>query len=47
MRTQLSFHIENIFDTEYAVVQHYPMPPRHCRLRLLIEFNDNESDQIN
>lgn len=34
----LGAHLENAFDTEYAVVSGYPMPPRHARFYLLIEF---------
>lgn len=33
---QLALVIENALDTRYAIVQHYPMPPRHARLRLLL-----------
>lgn len=36
-RTSLSVAVENILDTRYAVIQGYPMPPRHARLRLLLE----------
>ena len=39
--TQVSLNVENLFDARYAVVQHYPMPPRHLRLKVLIEFDSN------
>ncbi len=37
LRTQLALAVENLLDTRYAVIENYPMPPRHARLRLLIE----------
>lgn len=29
--------IENLLDTQYAVIRHYPMPPRHAKFRILLE----------
>ncbi|MEX0599863.1 MAG: TonB-dependent receptor, partial [Rhodothermales bacterium] len=37
IRARLSIVVENLFDARYAVMQGYPMPPRHARLRLLFE----------
>lgn len=34
---QVSLLIENVTDTRYALIQNYPMPPRHARLRLVLE----------
>lgn len=36
-RARLSLVIENVLNAQYALIQHYPMPPRHARVRLLIE----------
>ena len=35
---QLALAIENLSDVRYEVVSGYPMPPRHARLRLLLEW---------
>lgn len=35
----LDFAVENVFDTDYAVIRFYPMPPRHARLRLTLHLN--------
>lgn len=35
----LDLTIENLFDTDYEIIRFYPMPPRHARLRLTLEFN--------
>lgn len=37
LRMQLALAVENLLDARYAVVENYPMPPRHALLRLLIE----------
>lgn len=34
---QLALFVENLFDARYDVVQNYPMPPRHARVRILLE----------
>ena len=39
MRVQLALELENALDTDYAVLLHRPMPPRHVRLRLVLETN--------
>ena len=39
-RMQLALAVENLLDASYAVLQHYPMPPRHARIRLLIQSAD-------
>ena len=36
-RFSLVLFVENALDREYAVIQHYPMPPRHARIRLIVE----------
>lgn len=36
-RARLALLVENLLDADYAVMQHYPMPPRHARLRLILE----------
>ncbi len=33
-RLHAAIVVENVFDTRYSVLQGYPMPPRHLRLRL-------------
>ncbi len=33
----LALAVENAADARYEVVQSYPMPPRHLRVRLLLE----------
>ena len=37
-RAQLALAVENLPDVRYEVVSGYPMPPRHARLRLLVEW---------
>lgn len=37
LRARLSLLVENVLDARYALIQNYPMPPRHARIRLLIE----------
>lgn len=37
LHARLSLLIENVLDARYALIQSYPMPPRHARVRLLIE----------
>lgn len=37
LRLSLFLFVENALDRDYAIIQHYPMPPRHARLRLVIE----------
>jgi len=34
--------VENLLDSEYAVVPNRPMPPRHAEATLTIGFNDSE-----
>ena len=34
---RLSTLLENAFDSQYALVEGYPMPPRHVRLRLVLQ----------
>lgn len=36
-RARLSFRVENVLDADYALLQNRPLPPRHARLRLVIE----------
>lgn len=36
-RARLSIVVENMLNARYALIQNYPMPPRHARVRLLIE----------
>ena len=31
--------LENVLNTRYAVIQYYPMPPRHLRFSLSVEIN--------
>jgi iron complex outermembrane receptor protein len=33
----LDLSVQNVLDTDYAVIRFYPMPPRHARLRLTID----------
>ena len=35
----LALGVENVFDADYAIIRLYPMPPRHARLRLLLDFH--------
>lgn len=42
LRAELSLVLENVTDAHYAVLQNYPMPPRHALLRLLIETTPSE-----
>ena len=35
----LALSVENLFDSDYAIVRFYPMPPRHARLRLTLDFH--------
>ncbi len=37
LRARVSVVVENLLDARYAVIQGYPMPPRHARIRLLLE----------
>lgn len=37
LRVSLFLFVENVLDREYALIRHYPMPPRHARLRLVLE----------
>lgn len=37
LRAHLAITLENALDADYAVLQNYPMPPRHARLRLVLE----------
>ncbi len=37
LRATLGLAIENLADARYAVIRRYPMPPRHARLRLVLE----------
>jgi len=30
-------HLNNLFDTNYAIIRGYPMPPRHLHLRLTVQ----------
>ena len=39
-RATLALFVENVLDARYDVVENYPMPPRHARLRLLLETID-------
>ena len=34
--TTLALAVENVLDASYAIIQHYPMPPRHLRFTLNI-----------
>ncbi len=36
-RAELAVVLQNALDADYAVIQNYPMPPRHARVRLLIQ----------
>ncbi|TQE92122.1 MAG: TonB-dependent receptor, partial [Spiribacter salinus] len=29
--------LNNLFDTDYAIIRGYPMPPRHLQLRLTVQ----------
>lgn len=40
-RLQLALQVENVLNADYAVLQNRPMPPRHARLRLVIETDSN------
>lgn len=40
LQLQLALLVENALDARYAVLQNYPMPPRHARLRLLVMNNE-------
>lgn len=40
MSANFGISAENIFDEDYSVVQYYPMPPRHARIRLSLEWNN-------
>lgn len=42
-RARLALAVANVFDARYAVVENYPMPPRHARLRLLLDSFTSES----
>ena len=44
VRARLALAVENLLDAEYAVVSGYPMPPRHARLRLLVEWRLSRDD---
>lgn len=44
VRAQLALAVENLLDGRYAVVSGYPMPPRHARLRLLLEWRPAKDD---
>lgn len=37
IRIDLALLLENALDADYAVIQNYPMPPRHARVRLVIQ----------
>lgn len=36
-RAEMSVVLENAFDADYAVIQNYPMPPRHARVRIILQ----------
>jgi iron complex outermembrane receptor protein len=36
---RLGVSLDNIFDENYSILQYYPMPPRHGRIRLTVEWN--------
>lgn len=38
IRTTLSLQIENVFDTDYRSIGRRPMPPRHGRVRILLDL---------
>lgn len=38
IRTELSLQIENVFDTDYRSIGRRPMPPRHGRVRILLDL---------
>lgn len=40
-RARLSLVVENVLDARYALIQNYPMPPRHARVRLLLDTRSN------
>lgn len=35
----LDLTLENLFGADYEIIRHYPMPPRHARLRLTLDFH--------
>lgn len=35
----LALGVENVLDSDYAIVRFYPMPPRHARVRLTLDFH--------
>lgn len=39
VKATLALGVENLFDSDYAVVRFYPMPPRHARVRLTLDFH--------
>ena len=39
LRTRLTLQVENLLNADYAVLRHRPMPPRHLRLQLTVDFN--------
>ena len=39
MRVQFALELENALDADYGVLLYRPMPPRHVRLRLVMETN--------
>ena len=43
-RAELTFALENLTDVRYEVIRGYPMPPRHARLRLLVEWQGAEEE---
>jgi iron complex outermembrane receptor protein len=42
LRARLSLEIDNVLDRRYAIIQSYPMPPRHARIALLIEARSHK-----
>jgi iron complex outermembrane receptor protein len=36
VRAELSLRVDNLLDTDYAVLQNRPLPPRHARLQLTL-----------
>ncbi len=41
LRISLFLFVENVVNTDYEIIQHYPMPPRHARVRLILETFEN------
>ena len=39
VQATLALGIENLVDSDYAIVRFYPMPPRHARVRLTLDFH--------